>query len=514
MADNVTLNAGSGGVNLMTDEITAGNHVQRVKPGFGVDGSLTDVSASNPFPVVQTGTPPLPTGAATETTLSALNTKMPSQGQAAMAASVPVTMASDQSAIPTTDGGTSHTVDWTGQKTSDYDSGAGTDTVQMVGIALPASGGAVQGGTSTNPIRTDPTGTTTQPVSGTVTITPSGTQTVAGAKTNNNAAPGATNIGALPAVANAAAPTQTEGNQVALRTTLSGDLAITLDGESVTVSDGGGSVTTDTAQLPGTLGQKSMANALAVSLASDQSSIPVAATLQTGSNVIGALSANQSVNMAQINGVAPSMGNGASGTGVQRVTIANDSTGVVGLAAGSNVIGSLAANQSANVAQINGVAPSMGNGASGTGVQRVTIANDSTGQVALAAGTATVGNVGLAPRTSGGCSMSRTLSAASTNATNVKASAGQVYGMILTNVNAAARFLKMYNSASAPTAGSGTPVMTIQIPGNTAGAGLVLDFPMGLAFSSGIGFTITGAVGDSDTTAVAANEIILNLFYT
>jgi hypothetical protein len=86
--------------------------------------------------------------------------------------------------------------------------------------------------------------------------------------------------------------------------------------------------------------------------------------------------------------------------------------------------------------------------------------------------------------------------------------------MILTNVNAAARFLKMYNSASAPTAGSGTPVMTIQIPGNTAGAGLVLDFPMGLAFSSGIGFTITGAVGDSDTTAVAANEIILNLFYT
>lgn len=49
-------------------------------------------------------------------------------------------------------------------KTSDYDSGAGTDTVTMFGLALPASGGAVQGGTSTNPIRIDPTNATTTSV--------------------------------------------------------------------------------------------------------------------------------------------------------------------------------------------------------------------------------------------------------------------------------------------------------------------------------------------------------------
>lgn len=53
------------------------------------------------------------------------------------------------------------------------------------------------------------------------------------------------------------------------------------------------------------------------------------ATLQTGANVIGALTANQSVNVAQVNGVTPLMGNGASGTGAQRVTIANDSTGTI-----------------------------------------------------------------------------------------------------------------------------------------------------------------------------------------
>lgn len=49
-------------------------------------------------------------------------------------------------------------------KTFDYDTGAGTDTVTAFGIALPASGGAVAGGTVTNPVRIDPTGTTTQPV--------------------------------------------------------------------------------------------------------------------------------------------------------------------------------------------------------------------------------------------------------------------------------------------------------------------------------------------------------------
>lgn len=47
----------------------------------------------------------------------------------------------------------------------DYDTGAGTDSQSIMGIALPANGGAVAGGTSTNPIRTDPTGTTTQPTS-------------------------------------------------------------------------------------------------------------------------------------------------------------------------------------------------------------------------------------------------------------------------------------------------------------------------------------------------------------
>lgn len=62
-----------------------------------------------------------------------------------------------------------------------------------------------------------------QPVSGTVTANAgTGTFGVAGGKTNNNAVPGATNVGSLTAIANAAAPSWSEGNLVGLSVDLSG----------------------------------------------------------------------------------------------------------------------------------------------------------------------------------------------------------------------------------------------------------------------------------------------------
>lgn len=51
---------------------------------------------------------------------------------------------------------------------------------------------------------------------------------VAGAKTNNNAAPGATNVGVLPAVANATPPTWTEGNEVLESVDLAGNNRVSL----------------------------------------------------------------------------------------------------------------------------------------------------------------------------------------------------------------------------------------------------------------------------------------------
>lgn len=63
--------------------------------------------------------------------------------------------------------------------TLDYDTGAGTASQTLVGLALPASGGPVAGGTGTNPLRVDPTGSTTQPVSAASLPLPTGAATAA-----------------------------------------------------------------------------------------------------------------------------------------------------------------------------------------------------------------------------------------------------------------------------------------------------------------------------------------------
>jgi len=54
MADNTTLNAGSGGDVIATDDI-GGVKYQRVKLAFGADGSAADVSDANPLPVATRG---------------------------------------------------------------------------------------------------------------------------------------------------------------------------------------------------------------------------------------------------------------------------------------------------------------------------------------------------------------------------------------------------------------------------------------------------------------------------
>jgi len=114
------------------------------------------------------------------------------------------------------------------------------------------------------------------------------------------------------------------------------------------------------------------------------------------------------------------------------------------------------------------------------------------------------------PSSSGGCTPARVIAAASTNATSVKASAGQVYGWALFNQAAYDVFVKLYNKASAPTVGTDTPVMTLKVP---AGGGVVEDIGSGIAFGTGIALAITKLIADSDTTVLVANDCIANLWY-
>lgn len=114
------------------------------------------------------------------------------------------------------------------------------------------------------------------------------------------------------------------------------------------------------------------------------------------------------------------------------------------------------------------------------------------------------------PVTSGGLSVSRLVAAGSTNATVAKASAGQLYGYQIGNSNAAARYVKLYNKASAPTVGSDTPFMTIFVP---AGGSVQLEIPHGLDMTTGIAFATTTGSADADTGAVTAGDLLINLFY-
>lgn len=128
-------------------------------------------------------------------------------------------------------------------------------------------------------------------------------------------------------------------------------------------SSGGGGGNVNLTQVGGAsiaLGQTTMSASLPVTIASNQASIPVAATLSAETTkVIGvtrtadgagnlltstgnALDVNLktpatlAANMTQLNGVATSVGNGTTDTGTQRVTISSDSTGQVNITDGTN----------------------------------------------------------------------------------------------------------------------------------------------------------------------------------
>jgi hypothetical protein len=128
----------------------------------------------------------------------------------------------------------------------------------------------------------------------------------------------------------------------------------------------------------------------------------------------------------------------------------------------------------------------------------------------LPAGTNVIGGANIRPATSGGLSVFHLVSAATTNATNIKASAGQVFGWFIVNTASAYRYVKFHNTAGTPTAGSSI-FYVLGIPG---GAAANLAFETGIAFSTGIAITTVTGVTDADTTAVTASDLNINIFYT
>lgn len=120
------------------------------------------------------------------------------------------------------------------------------------------------------------------------------------------------------------------------------------------------------------------------------------------------------------------------------------------------------------------------------------------------------GSTLVAVAAAAGTSTHRRISTNTTNAVSVKGSAGQVYNLLISNANAAARYLKLYNKATAPTVGSDTPLVTLLLP---AGSQQQFEWTHGLPFPLGIAYALTTGKADSDTNAVGADDHSLTITY-
>lgn len=233
---------------------------------------------------------------------------------------------------------------------------------------------------------------------------------VSGNKTNNAAVPGTTNLGVLGAVANASAPTYTETYQVALSTDLSGNLRTILNAETTkvigTVNQGtspwviSGAVTNTVLSV---VGGGTEATAQRVTLASDSTGVITvkqatagnlnATVVGTGTFAVQATPVTQAdtfmlggINIKEINAVTPLMGNGGTGTGSLRVTVASDNTAfsvnATLSAETTKVIGTvrMLGNIGAIVDGVNTAATAPANGVLGLGIYNSTEPSPTTGQ--------------------------------------------------------------------------------------------------------------------------------------
>lgn len=249
-----------------------------------------------------------------------------------------------------------------------------------------------------------------------------------------------------------AAPTYTTGKTNPLSLTTSGDLRVANAGLL--------------AVLPASLGTKLKATSLAVTLASDEA---LTVAVATGNTEIGAVTET-----------APGSDTASSGLNGRLQRIAQRLTSLIAL-----------------------VPASLGQKTM-TASMAVVVASDQTTFPVSPGATSVTGGISTTARLAA--------AAASTNATNVKTSAGRIYSAQGYNAAAYTVYLVLYDSASnPPVPGTTTIRKKIPIPATTAFA---LDWPVGLSFATGIGYAFTKLPADADTTVLVASDILqFNLDY-
>lgn len=108
-------------------------------------------------------------------------------------------------------------------------------------------------------------------------------------------------------------------------------------------------------------------------------------------------------------------------------------------------------------------------------------------------------------------------SVASTNAALVLTGTSGLHALYATNTGAGVAYVKLFNKATAPVPGTDVPQMIIPVPAAASGVPGVAQIPtgfIGYRFPLGLGIAITGGAADTDTTAVAAGQVKVQLSRT
>jgi hypothetical protein len=150
-----------------------------------------------------------------------------------------------------------------------------------------------------------------------------------------------------------------------------------------------------------------------------------------------------------------------------------------------------------SLSHVGATAVATGNGVVGAGVQRVAIASDNS-PVPVTATPATPSAFNLN-------------SLATTNLGTIKNAAATLFGLVVSNNGAAAAFVKIYDKASNPTLASDKAVLVVPVP--ASGSISPNLGALGLRFATGLAIAITNLVGDTDATAVAANQVKVAMSY-
>lgn len=268
---------------------------------------------------------------------------------------------------------------------------------------------------------------------------------------------------------------------------------------------------------------------------------------------VWALRSGAQVVQSSYAGVLATTGNGAAGAGVQRVTIASDSTGQI-TSIGSAAQDAAIAGNPVPVGMRASTATPTAMSADGDVVYpwatregAQVIAGAIVDDAAFTPGTSRVVPIGFqadesstdsvdegdagTPRmtldrkvittpyvhaAAGGATPYKNLDCDESE-DDIKTSPGKLFWVHAINLANAKRYLKFYNATAANvTVGTTTPVLSFPIPtmGDTNGAGFCINFgAIGVQFDTAISVAATTGFADNDTGAPGANEIILNAAY-